>query len=86
MKPEVFVRDSQKGFAVLMGAEVVDDWEGGCMIRSEERLLQPPGTRFYVTEGDSVIAVKLTSPDQQRPPFDYPAEKDRSDVRPLPSA
>lgn len=84
MNTEVFIRESQKGFTVQPGAEVVDEWEGGCMIRSEERLHQPPGTRFYVAEGDSVIAVKLTSPGQKRPPFDYPAEKDRSDIRPLP--
>jgi hypothetical protein len=85
MKTEVFVRDSQKGFTLQLGAEVVDEWETGCMIRSEGRLLQPQGTRFYVAEGDSVVAVKLTSPDQKHPPFDYPAEKDRSDIRPMPT-
>lgn len=85
MRTEVFVRDSQKGFILQLGAEVVDEWENGCMIRSEERLHQPPGTRFYVIEGDSVVAVRLTSPGQKHPPFDYPAEKDRSDIRPMPT-
>jgi hypothetical protein len=84
MNREVYVRHSATGFAPQLGAEVVDEWDGGCLIRSEEPLSVEDGSSYYVVEGRSLVAVKLPPVDQSEGPFDYAAEKDRSDIREVP--
>jgi hypothetical protein len=84
MNSEVYVRNSLTGFAPQLGAEIVDEWEGGCLIRSEEPLPTGDGIGYYVVEGPSLVAVKLPPVDGSQGPFDYAAEKDRSDIREVP--
>jgi len=43
MDTGVYIRRSSEGIALLPGAEVIEDWDGGCLIRSEEKLGSPPG-------------------------------------------
>lgn len=83
MKPDVYVRSWENGLSRLRGAEIIDEWENGFRIRSEVRLPNLPGTGYYVVEGENLVAIRLGRSDGQGP-FDYPAEKEPSDVRPLP--
>jgi hypothetical protein len=83
MDTGVYIRRSNEGIALLPGAEIVNDWDGGCLIRSEEKLESPPGVAYYVTEGEQLIAVKFPPANTGTAPFDYAADKDRSDTRAL---
>jgi hypothetical protein len=66
----------------VMGAEIVDEWEDGCLIRSEEILPVALGQTYYVKEGDDLVAVTFPVSSASESPFDYAARKDRSDIRP----
>ena len=81
MDTAVYVRRSGEGIALAAGAEIIERWEGGCLIRSEERLDSPPGVTYYVADGKDLVAVKFPPSEADAPPFDYPAELDRSDTR-----
>ncbi|WP_367872061.1 hypothetical protein [Luteolibacter sp. Populi] len=83
METDIYVREAEKGITLLMGAEIIDTWEDGCLVRSEEKL--PAGGHYYVEEGDQLVALSLPPPRQDRGPYDYAAQKDRSDIRPVPS-
>ena len=83
MDTGVYIRRSHEGIALLPGAEIIDDWDGGCLIRSEEKLESPPGVAYYVTEGDQLVAVKFPPAHSETAPYDYAADKDRSDIRAL---
>jgi hypothetical protein len=81
MNTAVYVRKAGEGIALAAGAEIIEAWEGGCLIRSEERLESPPGVTYYVAEGNDLVAVKFPPSEADAAPFDYPAEMDRSDTR-----
>jgi len=81
MDTGVYIRRSNEGIVVLPAAEVIEDWEGGCLIRSEEKLESSPDVTYYVAEGDQLIAVNFPSGGVETAPFDYVADKDRSDTR-----
>ncbi|WP_035604294.1 hypothetical protein [Haloferula sp. BvORR071] len=85
MDNDVYVREAANGLERLMSAEIVDTWEDGCLIRSEEALSMEPGTSYYVEEGDHLVAVHFGESREAQGPFDYAAQKDRTDVRRLPS-
>jgi hypothetical protein len=84
MNTEVYIREGGTGIRHHLGAEVVDEWEDGCLIRSEERLETAPFISYYIVEGQALVAVKLGEPSGTGP-FDYSVELDRSDVRSLPA-
>ncbi len=83
MNAEIYVRESEKGIARQLGAEVIDEWKGGRRIRSEEPLKSLPFVTYYVAEGGVLVAVELGEPSGEGP-YDYAAEIDTSDTRPLP--
>lgn len=83
MDTAVYVRVSGEGIGMVMGAEIVDDWEGGCLIRAEEPLEPAPGRDYYVADGDELVAVRFDPAAAGQGPYDYAADKDRSDTRPL---
>ena len=83
MERDLYVRLSGEGISRLMSAEIIDEWEDGFMIRSEEVLPTGPGRTYYVEEGDHIVALDIPRPPQSEGPFDYAAQIDRSDVRPV---
>ena len=87
MENDVYVKNAGNGVALLLSAEIIDTWEDGCLIRSEEALSTEAGKHYYVEEADQLVSVHFTHPHNAspQPPFDYPAQKDRSDVRRVPS-
>ena len=84
LHPEVYVRDGRGGFILRDGAEIVDEWQGGCLVRSEDRLPTGPAETCYVIEGEVLVALRLPADPTGHGPFDYAAEKDRSDMRLIP--
>ena len=83
MDTGVYIRRSHEDVALVPGAEVIDDWDDGCLIRSEEKIEPSPDDGYYVVEGEQLVAVKFSPSDTATPPFDYAAQKDRSDTRAL---
>ena len=83
MNTDVYIREAEGGFTRRLGAEVIEEWETGRMIRSESRLESEPFISYYIVDGESLSAVKL-GPAKGEGPFDYAAEIDPSDTRPLP--
>ena len=79
--PEIYMRDGRGGFLLKDGAEVVDDWGDGCLIRSEEPLSNESSDPCFVTEGEALIALRLPQMPAGMGPFEYLAEKDYSDIR-----
>jgi hypothetical protein len=86
MDTGLYIRRFNESIALLPGAEIIDDWDGGCLIRSEEKLESPPGVAYYVTEGDQLVGVKFPPAENETAPYDYSADKDRSDTRALADA
>ena len=84
MDTGVYIRRSHEDVALFPAAEVIDDWDNGCLIRSEEKIEPSPDDAYYVVEGDQeLVALKFSPSDTEGPPFDYAAQKDRSDTRAL---
>lgn len=83
MDTGVYIRKTHGGVALVAGAEVIDDWGDGCRIRSEEELESSPDVVYYIVEGEQLVAVKFSASDAETAPFDYAADKDRSDARVL---
>jgi len=83
MDTGVYVRKPGEGIQLLAGAEVIDDWDSGCLIRSEEKIESAPGVDYYVAEGEQLVGVKFSAVEDDTAPFDYAADKDRSDTRAL---
>ena len=83
MDTGVYIRRSHEAIELVPAAEVIEAWEGGCLIRSEEKLESSPSATYYVIEADQLVAVKLSSAEAKAAPFDYAADKDRSDTRAL---
>lgn len=84
MENDVYLREGGKGFSRQPGAEIVDRWEEGCLIRSERPLPAGPGNGFYVEDEGDLISVVFGNPDQSQGPFDYRATFDRADTRQFP--
>lgn len=76
--------DGRGGFILQDGVEVIDDWEGGCLIRADEPLPDGPGSTCFIVESDALVGLRLPSFPSGNGPFEYVAEKDRSDVRVFP--
>ena len=85
MDNDVYVKEAANGLVRLMSAEIIDTWEDGCLIRSEEALPAESGKNYYVEEGDHLVAVHFGAARETRGPYDYAAQKDRTDVRRLPT-
>jgi hypothetical protein len=83
MEQDLYVKLSGEGISRVMSAEIIDRWEDGCLIRSEEVLPVAVGRTYYVEEGEDLVAVTFPVSEKSDGPFDYPAQKDRSDVRPI---
>lgn len=80
MNTAVYVRRSGEAIALEAGAEIIEAWEGGCLIRSEGPLEASPGVSYYVADGDEFVAVRFPVAEAKEAPFDYAAELDRSDT------
>ena len=85
METDIYVREAEKGVTLLMGAEIIDTWEDGCLIRSEEVLPEEVGRNYYVEEDGHLVAVHLPAARQEQGPYDYAVQKDRTDTRKLPA-
>jgi hypothetical protein len=85
MDNDVYVKEPGNGLVRMAGAEIIDTWEDGCLIRSEEALPEETGRNYYVEEGGHLVAVHLPPPRQEQGPFDYAAQKVRTDTRKLPA-
>jgi hypothetical protein len=85
MDNDVYVKEPGNGIVRMAGAEIIDTWEDGCLIRSEEVLPEEVGRSFFVEEGGHLVAVHFSPARQQQAPFDYAAQKDRTDTRKLPA-
>ena len=82
--PEVYGGDGRGGFVLLEGVELLDQWEGGCLIRTETLLPDGPADTCYVLEGNVLVALRFPYPPKGNGPYDYAAEKDHSDIRVVP--
>lgn len=82
MKPDVYAKMKGKGFTLLLGVEVIEEWKDGCRIRSEQRFPFLWSISYHVIDGESLVAVRL-APAEGEGPFDYVATKDLSNARPL---
>lgn len=85
MDNDVYVKEPGNGIIRMAGAEIIDTWENGCLIRSEEVLPEEAGRSYYVEEGGHLVAVHFSRARQEQGPFDYSAQKDRTDTRKLPA-
>jgi hypothetical protein len=85
METDVYVKEPGNGIVRIAGAEIIDMWEAGCLIRSEEELPEEAGRNYYVEEDGHLVAVHFPAARQQQGPFDYAAQKVRTDTRKLPA-
>ncbi|MCW1923092.1 hypothetical protein OKA05_11055 [Luteolibacter arcticus] len=75
------MRDGRGGFLLREGAEVLNDWGDGCLIRSDELVSTEPADTCFVAEGDALVALRFPQLPVGVGPFEYLAEKDYSDIR-----
>ena len=85
MDKDVYVKEPGNGIVRMAGAEIIDTWEDGCLIRSEEVLPEEVGRNYYVEEDGHLVAVHLPAARQEQGPYDYAVQKDRTDTRKLPA-
>lgn len=85
MDNDVYVKEPGNGIVRVAGAEIIDTWENGCLIRAEEVLPEEAGRTYFVEDGGHLVAVHFPPARQTQGPFDYAAQKDRTDTRKLPA-
>lgn len=85
MDNDVYVKEPGNGIIRMAGAEIIDTWEDGCLIRSDEALPEEAGRTYFVEEGGLLVAVHFSPARQEQAPYDYAAQKVRTDTRKLPA-